>query len=136
MLVKDGHGTIVSLADGVVLHEKAVTPPGMDIGEKVDTTGMRNQVVRTAVPGQLIETTPGQMTCAYDPAFLVTAQSQLGVNQEITVTFPDGEVYTFWGWLRSFKPNEVKGNEQPTAECIFESGNEDDTGAETVPTIT
>lgn len=134
-VINDGHPTIISLANGVVLKEKTITPIGVDGGDAVDTTTMRNSTLRTKQPRRLKDTTDGSMTCAYDPAFLVTAMSQLNVNQLITITFPDGEVYSFWGWMKTFKPNEIKEGEQPTAECVFVSGNQNGSGVETVPTI-
>jgi hypothetical protein len=133
----DGHSTTVSFSENtaIKLWEKEVTPPGVDGGGANDTTTMRNEVWRTQAPKKLLTLTDGSFTAAYDPTVLPEIIAMVNVNQQITITFPDGEVETFWGWLNEFKPNANQEGAQPTAECTIIPSNQDDLGAETAPTI-
>jgi hypothetical protein len=138
-MLKDGYQCAITFsnATGIALWEKTLTPPGIDGGAKVDNTTQHNQGVRTAYPRGLYDTADSKMTVAYDPAVLVTVLAQVNKNQEITLNFPDGSTWTFWGWLGSFIPGPMEEGTQPTAECTIFSGNIDDTGpsdVETAPT--
>ena len=134
-IMKDGYQTLISLG-GTNLYEKSVTPPGIDAGGAIDTTTMRNSTWRTKCPKQLKSLTDSPFTAAYDPDAYTSLLSQIGVNQEITLTFPDGEVLTFWGWLDAFNPGEHVEGEQPTAECVIMCSNVNGSLAETAPALT
>ena len=134
-IYNDGQGTIVSLADGVTLKEKEVTPPGLDGGGANDTTTMRNSVFRTMQPKKLKTVTELNFTAAFDKAAYTSLLSQINVNQLITVTFPDTGTISFWGWLNTFKPNAFKEGEQPTAECQIIPSNQNSSGVETAPVV-
>jgi len=56
-------------------------------------------------------------------------------NQEIVLTYPDGETLTFWGWLDGYAPNEMSEGEQPTAEVTVICSNQNNSGVETAPVI-
>ena len=72
-------------------------------------------------------------TCAYAKDSLETIYAQLGVNQRITVTFPDGARFRYWGWLDSFAPGSNKEGEQPTAAVVFQPSMRDNDGVERAP---
>ncbi len=133
--LNDGYQTIISfsLNPTVKLKEKSVTPPGIDGGDQVDTTTMRNTDYRTAQPRFLKTLTESSFTAAYDPVVYNELNTMVNVNQQITITFPDGSELTFWGWLRTFTPNEITEGEQPTAVCAISVGNQDNAGAEVAP---
>jgi hypothetical protein len=99
--------------------EKSATPPGYDMGDGIDQTTFHNTAYRTKYPRTLIEITDGAITVAYDPAVHDLIIAQLGVNQEITITFNDGSTTAFWGFLKSFTPQEHSDGEQPEAQCEF-----------------
>lgn len=128
----DGFSTLISLG-GTDFWEKSVTPPGLSAGGEIDTTTMRNTTWRTRNPKSLVTMTPMSATCAYDPEGYETILAQLGVNQEIVVTFPDGSTLTFWGWLDEFTPGESVEGEQPTADVTFIPSNQNASGVETAP---
>lgn len=134
-ILKDGFSTTIEMsgAPGILLHEKEVTPPGVDGGGEINTTTMRNNEWRTKAPKSLRDLTESPATCAYDPAVYDEIMSQLQVNQEITVTFPDGSTLTYWGWLDKFVPNAHVEGEQPTAEVTFIPSNQDNSGVEQAP---
>ena len=130
----DGFRTLINIG-GTNFWEKSVSPPGIEAGGATDTTTMHNSVWRTMAPKKLKTMTDCSFTAAYDPAVYTTIVSQIGVNQAIEITFPDGETLTFWGWLDSFVPGENVDGEQPTADCVIIPSNQNNTGAEIAPVI-
>lgn len=137
-ILNDGFATFFDFADfpTVNFKEKEVTPPGVDGGGPNDTTTMRNTTWRTMQPKQLKTLTEASAVVAYDPQFEDDAVSMVQVNQLITVTFPDGSTWEFWGWLDKFTPNSHKEGEQPTANIVVHPSNQDADGVETGPVFT
>lgn len=133
--IDDGFATLVSfsLSPTVKFREKTVTPPGITVGGSVDTTTMRNTAWRTKAPKKLKELSDMSLTASYDPAVYNDIVAMVGVNQSITVTFPDGQSLTFYGWLDSFTPSEISEGEQATADITVVCGNQDTDGAEIAP---
>jgi hypothetical protein len=133
----DGFATLVTIKrfPAINLWEKTVTPPGLDGGDAVDTTTMHNLILRTKSPRLLRDMTEGSMTVAYDPGVLADCISAINVNDEITVRFPDGTTWAFWGYLRTFEPQEISEGEQPTANCSFMPTNQDNLGVERDPVV-
>ena len=131
----DGHPTIISFSEypNVKLWEKSVTPPGVDGGDAVDTTTMRNTLWRTKNPRVLRELSDASFTAAYDTEVFDTIVAMVNENQEITVTFPDESTLTFWGWLKEFTPSEITEGEQPTANVVIVPGNQDNNKEEVAP---
>ena len=66
IFLRDGFSTLITFAvdPNIDLWEKVVKPPGLDGGEKVETTTMHNTVWRTFGPRELITMTAATMTCA------------------------------------------------------------------------
>ena len=54
---------------------------------------------------------------------------------EITVTFPDGSTWAFWGYMRVFEPDALTEGEMPTATVTITPTNEDASHAERGPAI-
>ena len=136
--IDDGHSTTITFgtADTVLLWEKEVTPPGMEGGGANDTTTMLNSAWRTKAPKKLVSLTDASMVVAYDPAFLDDVLSMINVNQLVTITFPDGSTWEFWGWLDTFVPNANTEGEQPTAQCTIIPSNQHTSGSEVAPVYT
>ena len=136
--IDDGHSTTITFAtaDTVLLWEKEVTPPGMEGGGANDTTTMLNSAWRTRAPKKLVTLTDAAMTVAYDPGFLDDVLTMVNVNQLVTITFPDGATWQFYGWLDSFIPNAAVEGEQPTAQCTIIPSNQNASGTETAPVYT
>jgi len=114
--LKDGFKTVINIG-GTNIFEMEVQPPGLEGGDAIETTTMRNVSRRTKAARQLIEMTNGSLTVAYDPASYSSLKSQINNNQELTVTFPDLSTLQFWGYLKNFIPNPLVEGEMPTAEC-------------------
>lgn len=135
MFINDGYQTLISFSENpdVLFKEVSVTPPGLDGGGEIDTTTMRNTRWRTRQPKALITLTEMSFEASYDPEVYDDILAMLNVNQEITITFPDGSTYTFWGWLNSFEPGELSEGEFPTASATIIPANQDDQNDEADP---
>ena len=126
-----------SLASGVLLYEKQITPHSIQGGGKIDTTTHRNTAWRTSKPKSLKDVGDMSLTVAYDPAVISTMMSMVGANQQITAGFPDGSTWSFWGFIDSFVPSALDVNEdQPTAALTLMATNLNDSDVETAPAFT
>lgn len=134
----DGFQTLISFGNkpSVKFYEKTVTPPGMDAGGEVDITTMRNLLYRTRNPKHLITMSNMTATVSWDPAAWADVLDMIHVNQEITVTLPDGSTLLFWGWLDKFTPGEHREGEQPTATVEIVPSNQNGSQVETAPVMT
>lgn len=135
MYLIDGFKTLISFAGApsILLREKSVTPLGLDGGDKIDITTMRNTLVRTYSPQHLIDTTDMSFVASYDPAVLTELLAMINVNDLIGVTHSDGHGWDFFGALRSAIPNENNIGEQPTLNCVINPTNVDLVDNESVP---
>jgi hypothetical protein len=138
--IDDGFATTITFTTPVglslLLWEKTVTPPGVEAGGETDITTMRNTAWRTKSPKKLKSLTNAAFTAAYDPQVFDEIVSCVGVNQLLTITFPDASTIAFWGWLDTFTPNENTEGEQPTAACTIIPSNHDDSDVEVAPVLT
>lgn len=136
--LEDGYRSLYTFKrfPAVNLWEIEVTPPGVDGGDKIDTTTMHNDRWRTNKHRSLMELTDGAFTCAYDPAVLDQIVEMINVRDEITVTFPDGSTWAFWGYMRVFEPDSLKEGEMPTATVTITPTNEDVSHVERGPVAT
>lgn len=134
----DGFKTLVCPAANPTISfwEKTVKPPGLDGGDAIDTTTMHNNTWRTKAPRALVTMTDGDCKAAYDPNLYNTILTLLNVKTVWTVTFPDGSTLAFWGFLKSFAPDELKEGAQPEATVMIVPTNQDSTGTEQAPVLT
>jgi len=138
--IDDGFSTTISFsasASGITLEiwEKTVTPPSIEGGGPNETTTMRNTTWRTNAPKKL--KTLGTASCmvAYDPAVFDELVATVNVNQEIEITYPDGETLTFWGYIDSFTPGTIEEGAQPTADISIQCTNMNAAGTEVAPVL-
>ena len=134
----DGHGTLITFAASstVSFWEMTVTPPGADGGEPVATTSMHNDLWRTKRPRQLIELTDCSLNAQYDPNLYTDILTLINVETTIGVRFPDGSLMAFYGYLRSFTPQEIQEGSPPTANIVIVPTNWDPVNhVEAGPTI-
>jgi len=138
-IINDGFSTKITFSQGgsgvsgVVLYEKSVQPPGIEMGGANDTTTMRNTAWRTKQPKALKTLTDSGFKAAYDPAVYDDILDLIGVNQLIEVEFSNGHTISFWGWLDSFLPDEIQEGLQPVASCKIVCSNQDGDGVEVAP---
>ena len=135
--LRDGFGTMITFGDDsdISVWEKATTPPGVDGGDPVDTTTFHNTAYRTKWPRQLKEHTDISMRVAYAGEVRTQIEALVNVNDEITVTYPDGTTDAFWGYLRSFTPQECADGSQPEADIVVVVTNTDASYAEQGPAM-
>lgn len=135
--LRDGHPTKVTFAadPDVSLWEISATPPGVDGGDAVDTTTMWNTTYRTKAPRTLKELTDSSFKAAYDPAVLTQIIALINVATTITITFSDGSTWAFYGYLKSFEPDEITEGEMPSATCNIIATNTDTSFAEQGPAV-
>lgn len=131
--LKDGYptGIAFSVNANVSFWEKAVTPPGADGGDTVDTTTMRNVKYRTFASRGLITLTEMTSTVAYDPRVYDDTDgfdALINVEGSITVHFSDGSKVDFFGYLRSFAANEIVEGTQPEGTIVIQPTNFDPVG--------
>lgn len=131
----DGMKTLITLGNNpsIRLWEKSVTPPAIVGGGAVDTTTMRNMAWRTQAPKKLKTLGNMSVTVAYASYAYHEIIQQVGVVQEITITFPDSSSIVFRGWVDEFTPGENVEGEQPTATLTIISANLDSDGEELAP---
>jgi hypothetical protein len=115
--------------------ESTVTPPGIDGGDEIDTTTMHNTTWRTRDSRALRTLTEAQCKAAYDPVIYTDILTLVNLNDEWTVRFPDGSTLAFWGFLKTFEPDEVQEGEMPMATVTICPTNMDNSGAEQAPVL-
>lgn len=123
----DGFACKVAFArdPDVSLWEKAVKPPGIDGGDPIDTSTMFNTVYRTMASRSLKTLTPMNFKAAYDPAVYPQLIELINAEGAITVHFPDGSKLDFYGYLKSFEPDELVEGQQPEASVMIVPTNAD-----------
>lgn len=131
----DGFSTIITLENipTVKLYEREVTPPGFSAGGPIETTTMRNTAWRTNAPKKLKTLAPVSATVAFATEAIPIVQGQIGVNQLVTLTFPDGSTIEFYGWLEEFTLGAFTEGEQPTATITVQPSLRDSSGEEVAP---
>lgn len=136
--LEDGYRTLVTfeLEPTIRLLEVSVTPFGLEGGDQIEQTTMRNNLWRTFAPQFLITATEMSGVFAYDPIILADLLGMLNVNQIIACTHSDGSAWTFWGYLRNFILNENSIGSRPTGNAIIVPTNRDASGVENTPTYT
>lgn len=119
-----GHSTKIAFArdSNVSFWEKEVTPPAVDGGDPIDTTTMFNTAYRTFASRALVTLPEFTVSAAYDPNVINDVITNL-INQAgaITVHFPDGSTYSFFGYLKAFSPQGLSQDnaDQPMAEVTI-----------------
>lgn len=120
----------------ISLFEITTKPPGIDYGDKINTTTMHNNARRTYALRKLYDVTDSSLTCAYDPAVYTQILAMRGVKQTITQTFADGSTICDYGAIKSFEPGDMKEGEMPTATVVINYLGTDSSGAEQAPVVT
>lgn len=136
--IDDGFSTTYEFSENTTIKiwEIGITPPGWDGGGPIDTTNMRNTSLRTKIPKQLKTLTDSTISVAYAVSALEDIVDMIGVNQEITITFPGGNgEMTFWGFINTFQPGELMEGNRATATMQVVPTNQNDSLVETVPTF-
>jgi len=114
--LKHGHATRIDLtSSGTTMWEKEVTPPGIQGGGAISTHTFHNTTWRTKAPKALKDLSEASLSVAYDPAHFTGILTDVQVNQEIEITFNNGDKYKFWGFVDTFVPGGMNDENQPMA---------------------
>lgn len=135
----DGLSTKVAFtADpDIAFWEKTVKPPGIDGGDAIDTSTMHNVAWRSRGPRKLKTLQDVTIKAAYDPALYTQILALINAPGVVTVHFPNLSSLAFYGFLRSFEPDEAKESDQPEATITVTPTNIDPaTGTEEAPVFT
>lgn len=139
IMLQSGFHTVVAISGDLTIsfEEMSTTPPGIDGGDSIETTTFWNTIVRTKSPRDLFDTTDCSFTAAYDPAVYDEILAVVNKRRTITVLFYDGSTLAFFGFLKSFIPNEATEDSIPTAEVVIVVTNFDYiNNVEAVPVMT
>lgn len=127
IFLRDGFSSLITFANDtdIDLWEKTVKPPGLDGGEKVETTTMHNTTWRTFGPRELITMMAAGMLVAYDPICYDQVIAIINDPTTITVTWMEGSTLAFFGYLQKFEPTDCAEGSQPEATVVIEATNTD-----------
>lgn len=121
----DGFSTLVTFANNPTIQlwitlEGGVKAGGFDTEGPIKIGTMHAKRMRVMAAKKLVTHQPTTLTCFYDPAVmtpLVIIGGQLGLETTITLTFPDGSSWAFYGYLNKFEVSDHKEGTAPTASC-------------------
>jgi hypothetical protein len=99
--------------------EMTLQPPGVDGGDSIDITTQHNVVCHTKHPRTLMDWTDAVLTVAWDPRVYPQIAALINVATSVTILFPDGDTLDFFGFLRSFIPQEMSDGNMPLAQVII-----------------
>lgn len=113
--LKHGHGVKVTFATaaGVEVWEQDVTPPGIESGDPIDLTNSFCAGWRIKAPRKLKELTDGTFSAFYKTSIYTSLAAICGIETTITIHFPDGSSYAFFGYLKTI--GQAAHNEGNTA---------------------
>jgi hypothetical protein len=139
LMLEDGFSSKIAFArdPDISLWEKSMKPPGAEGGDAIEQTTMHNLSYRTMAARALITLTESTCKCAYDPQ--VYSQIIQLINQAgaITQHYPDGSKLSYYGFLKTFEPDELQEGVQPEASFTITPTNRDpDTLEEAGPVVT
>ncbi len=118
----DGYQTLFTFAAvpdiGLwVTLEGGLKPGGLDTEGPIKIGTMHAKRYRIMAAKKLLTHQPTTFTCFYAPAVLPEIIILLGLQTTITLTFPDGSTWAFFGYLNKFEPGDNKEGTAPTATC-------------------
>lgn len=135
-IIEDGHGTLFDFSDVVLtahMEEQVSRTPGIENGGGKTTTTHRNTTYRTSAGNKLKGIPPTTITVVYAASARSTIEASIGVNQLITITYPDGATEAIWGRIDKFEPGDATTDNQPTAQVTIIWSLRNDAGVETGP---
>lgn len=136
LMLKNGYQSLITISGDpdINLWEKTVQPFSLDKGDAIDITTQHNLIVTTKAPNALFDLADGQATVAYDPSVLAQLLLQLGIEQTITYTLPNGGKYAVFGFFKSWVPAALARGTHPEATLTIVHTNVDPTdGSEASP---
>lgn len=123
----DGYSTKIafSVNPKIEFWEKTVGAPGTDGGDAIDTTTMFNSTWRTMAARSLKTLKEFTVTAAYDPEVMEQINAIINVEGSVTINYPDGSTYDFFGYLRDTDPDQLEEGTQPEMTLTIQPTNYD-----------
>jgi len=112
---------------------KNIQPIGVDGGEAIDVTCLSNVAWVTKQPQKLKEVPDISFSCQYHPESWNTVNTEINDNKLITITFNNAATLVFWGFLKSYEPQQAGKGEEWLANGTIVVTNMNDTGVEVDP---
>ena len=119
---------------GVNFWEITVKPPGVDGGDAIETSTQFNLHVHTKRARFLKMITDSGAKVQIAAGSLNACYNLVNVETTVTIIFPDGATYCFYGYLKSFILGDFAEGEKPTGDIVVVATNWDVTNSvEAVP---
>ena len=137
--LKNGWKSLITLASLPTLEiwEINMAAPGIDGGEPIDITTQHTDTLVQREPNSLIDITPFDVECAFDPIIYTRALTYINKKDTITDRFPDGTTLAFYGWFQRFSSPRLSRGVLPTMTLTVCPANaHPTTGAEEAFTLT
>jgi hypothetical protein len=99
-----------------------LTPFSISMGGKIETTTMSSSTRRRFKPKSLYTIGPMKLTVAFETTFLTALLANAGVEQAVTINFPDATNWPCNGWIEEASFSTLKEGERPTCEITVEFG--------------
>ncbi len=133
--LESGYRTIWSFSanPSIELEEITLKPPGVSRRGGINTSSMRNNAAITKTAKKLTEYSNVEGSCKYKVDSWTQIVAMLGVNQLLTITYPDTKTCQIWGFLDEAEPSEHEEEEMPVADVVFIPSNRNNSGVETLP---
>jgi hypothetical protein len=123
----DGFSTKIAFALNatIAFWEKTVKPPGIDGGEKIETTTMHNIAWRTFSLRRLKTLTDGTVKAAWDPELYDDILAILNVADSVTEHFENGDTLDYYGAVQKFEPEDFEEGKFPMISVTIVATNQD-----------
>lgn len=140
LVMENGFGALVAFErdPDVFIWEKEVTPNTLDGGDPIDISTNHNVTGRTKAARVLVDFGEISLSGSYDPVLENQIRSNLvNRNGAITLHYPDGSTYDFFGYLRTFERGAMNEEGQPeTTFTIVITNIDPSDGSESLPVLT
>lgn len=132
----DGFSTVLSFANlpDIKMYERELVLPALKGGGGKDTTNMRQLAHRSQTEDILRSVSSFTVTAAFATDAFADAKLQLGINQLISLIFPDGLQMQFYGWMEEFTPQKFVEGELALVAITVHASLRNLQGVETPPT--
>ena len=131
--IYDGKGTTITFGTSTtfILEMVRLNPGGQEVAD-IDVTHLGNTGYKTKKAAALKESAPITFDAHYDPSVTVP----YGVNEVITITFPDGGTKVVQGFLQTLDPGDAVEGDKMTCTGSITVSNLNGSCVETGPVYT
>ncbi len=128
----EGLGTTLTIGSAS-LDYITLSGMGLDGGEPIDCTTLSNSEVRTSLPQTLYSIPNLSFTATFEPTEFDLLVSEINENKALTLDYDGTGQIVFWGYLKSFTPEQGAVGERWSCSGEIVVTNMNSSGQETVP---